>query len=159
MPDQYPWGNFFRNRRSPATVRVDEVTENWASLNVQQPPPSSLSSSFKMPIPTYDASFVEQYVPIDTGAMRLPDNFRPPKNWAKWVAEGIPARNVVLTRPADDRDEDEIEADAMSEAEVWTDEPEAEDSSVTVKAPVAKVEDSDPGAIEEAVKARLAGRG
>lgn len=80
---EYPWGNYFTNRVSGVTVRIDNVSEFWTTLSVQ----TQLMSTFKYPISDYDSVFVKTYRPLDTGRMRVPDTFRPPKNWQEWLKE------------------------------------------------------------------------
>lgn len=159
MSDRYPWGNYFTNRKTGVGVRIEDVTENWATLVVQ----AQLTSTFKMPLTDYNNKFVKQYIPLDTGSMRLPDNFMPPANWRVWADEGLPARNLPRATQEDTRDADEKAVDAIDAAETARD---AEDESATVpeapqqpvKATPTPVNGKDPEALEEDLKSRLAGR-
>jgi hypothetical protein len=156
----YPWGNFFTNRNTAVGVRIDEVSEFWATLIVQ----AQLISTFKMPREQYDTHFVEQYIPLDTGSMRVPDNFVPPKNWERWLEEGITSRAVPRLTADDSRDEDEVDVDRISAEEEAREQREVEAPEVTVAPrsgspdPKNVKVDKDPAEIEAAVQARLASR-
>jgi hypothetical protein len=167
-PDKFPWGNHFIDRNTGVGIRVEAVTEHWATIIVFQQL-SQLQSTYKMPTESYDNGFFTgKYIPLDTGSLVTHPEFRPPADWKKWVDEGLTSRARPPRMTSEEgRDEDEIEADAISadEARREREEAAAREAAAAPQSPqngpeakkATKV-DMGPEEMEEALTSRLAGR-
>jgi len=91
--------NYFTNRESGVTIRVEKVTENFASITVVK----QLPSTFMMPVAQYDTDFVHRYLPLDIGSIKTPDSFRPPANADVWAKE---QNEVVQAKDAEEQKQD-----------------------------------------------------
>lgn len=114
--------NYFVKRDSGQTIRVEKVTEHYASIVVVR----ELISTFMMPVAEYDTTFVLKYLPLDIGKMQVPEGFRPPANadhWERERAEGARSQAEAVaeaTARSDEAEEGVRIGDDVRDGEVPT---------------------------------------
>lgn len=83
MTDRPLWERtaHFVNRETGVMSRVDKVDESYAYIVVLQ----ALPSSWAKPVKDYDSQWSRTHTPIDMGAMKVPEKYRPPADVSGWV--------------------------------------------------------------------------